>query len=381
MKRIKVSLISIIAVVLVFTFVENAKAQSSCMKLFIEDQNSTAGRSLVYSPIFSSDQGLLSTFKFAEGPSPQRNMSIPTEPKDQYIIGKGAAEIFKQKQRLTNLNRTKVIQYLEGYGPAVLAAAREQFDRMLIEFAVFYPEVYEVKNQTLINKITGDRVSRNRVQNVTDPNAAIELVGKLMQEDLIFMKKDSVTGDYILIGGYLVFPTHWSLDRAIGWTLTQIHNNIPGTPESRAQFVKMISMVLDRSLAAPERIVIRNNWFIESDPRYAIPSYIRTQSPVESKIAEILASGENTELLKELVSLRIERQSIRGLPYSGVVLFTINPNVFQLKTVLQNPSVVATLRQGLELKFPDTTADELTKIVKKILNSAIEKADDQEMMN
>ena len=69
--------------------------------------------------------------------------------------------------------------------------------------------------------------------------------------------------------------------------------------------------------------------------------------------------------------LRIERQSIRGLPASGVVAFTINPNVYQIKTVLQNPAAVAAVRAGIELKYPDTTADQLTVMVKQILDDAI----------
>ena len=185
------------------------------------------------------------------------------------------------------------------------------------------------------------------------------------------MKKDEASDEYVLIGGYLAFPTHWSLETAIGWNLMQIHQNIPGTPESRAKFVAMIAMVLDRSLADPDRVVVRNNYFLESDPRYAIPSYIRSQSPVEKAVVEILSSGKNTEALKDLVCLRVERQSIRALPNSKVVVFTINPNVYQLKTVLQNPAAVASLRAGLELKFPGTSADDLTKMVKQILDDEL----------
>lgn len=363
---------------LVVSITSGVQAEGVCSELFsnleadiLNLEGQITSKNSLYSPIYATSQDVLNSFKFDEGPSPQRNMSIPPEAKEQYVFTAETPVIFKQKAAVTKRNGPKVIQYLDGYEKAVLTAVREQFDRMLIEFGQFYPDIYEVTENSITNKITGDTVTRKQVLATKGASESLELVGKLVQEDWLLMKKDPATGEYILIGGYLAFPTHWSLDRAIGWSLMQIHGNIPGTPESRAQFVKMISMVLDRSLAAPDRVVVRNNWFVETDPRYALPDYIRTKSPEEQSIAKILLSDEpvskKKELLKKLTCLRIERQTLRGLPASGVVVFSINPHVYQLKAILENPEVTEKVFRGLKLKYPEATERDLVGMIQEIL--------------
>ena len=360
--------------------VSAAQAEGLCFDLFLDEaeliQAEAPAKNALYRPIYSTGQDILNSFKFDEGPSPQRNMSIPPEAKEQYVFTSETKAIFKQKAAVTKRNPSRVIQFLEGHDKDVINAVREQFDRMLSEFGKFYPDIYAVTADTITNKMTGEKVTRKEVLATKGAYESLELVGKLVQEDWLMMKKDAKSGEYILIGGYLAFPTHWSIERAIGWSLAQIHSNIPGTEESRAKFVQMISMVLDRSLAAPDRIVVRNNWFVESDPRYALPDYIRTKAPEEQSIVEILASdktpAEKKKLLKELLCLRIERQTLRGLPGSGVVVFTINPYVFQLNTIIKNPQVARRILNGLKLKYPEAAAEDMIGLIKDILSFEIQ---------
>lgn len=365
MKKLNVLLVSL--AVCVSSVVS---AEGTCGDLFSETDNSSGGT--LYSPIYATGQDILNSFKFDEGPSPQRNMSIPPEPKDQYVFNSETAAIFKQKAAVTKRNGSRVIQYLDGHENDVVSAVREQFDRMLQEFGQFYPEIYEVTANSITNKITGDKVTRKQVLATDGAYESIELVGKLVQEDWLLMKKESESGEYILIGGYLAFPTHWSIARAIGWSLAKIHENIPGTPESRAKFVNMISMVLDRSLADPKRIVVRNNWFVEADPRYALPDYIRSQAKEQKELFAVLTSDEpiakKKELLKKLACLRIERQTLRGLPASGVVVFSINPYVYQLKTILENPEVTEKVFRGLKQKYPESTDTDMIGMIRDILS-------------
>lgn len=323
-------------------------------------------RSTLYTPIISTDTEALSKFKFDEGPSPQRNMALPPDPREQYIYSAESKKILELKAKITARNFNKVVQYLEGYEDSVLTAVQEQFERMYNEFPRYYPEIFEAKDGRLTNKLTMDSISRKELTKIDGPSEAIEAVGKLVQEDWLLMKRGA-SGEYEIIGGYLAFPTHWSLDRAMGWTLTQIHNNIPGTPESRAQFIKMIAMVLDRSLAAPGRVVVRNNWFIETDARYALPDYVRTTWEGATKVQEIVESKENKDWLKDLVCLRVERQTLRGLPKSGVVLFTIQPHVYTLDTVMKDSEVSGKVSRGLDQKYADQSTDPLIQMVKDLI--------------
>lgn len=295
--------------------------------------------------------------KFNEGPSPQKNMASSSA-KDQFHFNQESKAILNFKRQLLERDRDKIIQFEAKEEESLKLAVKEQFALFINELPEFYPLIFSRNSDgtSLTNKLTNTTLTKQELEGLSTKKA-IEKLGLMVPEDLIFMKKDPTTGEFVLIGGFLAFPTNWSLNSfAPGVTIAQIHQHVAATPEASAQFAKMINTVLGRLLDAPERVVRRNNWFLEQDPRYALADYDGSTMAYTGRLT--------LKNVADHVSVRTERQTLRGLPQSQIVVFTIQPMVFSLKTILSDPLLASNLRDGIQFKFPDEVNDLSTTVGK-----------------
>jgi ferredoxin-NADP reductase/bacterioferritin-associated ferredoxin len=300
-----------------------------------------SGERSLYQPVLSSDLKFLRDEAIlAEGPPPQRNMRI-VDPSEQFRFNSEAKAIFDQKKRLISKNSKKVLGVLPGQEKAVAKAVQEQFAMILEEFPKTRAELFRREGDTLTNLITGDRLSLAELSKL-DAKAALERLGQFVPDDLIFMKK--IGKEYRMIGGNLAFPTHWSIETFLGQSINEIHAALVGTPKDVAAFSEMISKVMDRTMTSTQ-VVCRNNWFLETDPRYALPNYQTTRFPEPASITK--------KNYRKSVFLRTERQSLRGLPESKTVVFTIQPFVFPLASLVEDRHGAQKLVEGIAAKLPD----------------------------
>lgn len=336
---------------------------ANCSPAFAELESAAAlqeklskkvGERALYQPILSTDTDFLRTeVLLAEGPAPQKNMRLVAG-SEQFRPNTEAKAIFQQRTKLLARYPTKILGVLKGEEGAVRKAAQEQFAFMMKELPERAPNLYAKEGDYLVNLLTGDRLSAKELSRLSARDA-LEQLGRFVPDDLIFMKKFGE--EYRVIGGNLAYPTHWDMDFALGKTITEIHEALPGTPESIASFSKMINGVLDRTLASKD-VVRRNNWFIETDPRYALPAYQKSSFKGPQNITR-----ENFETA---TFFRTERQTMRGLPESKVVTFSICPYVFPMGTLTKNQELKKTLLDGIRVKLlPDAKrGDDAIKIAK-----------------
>lgn len=116
-------------------------------------------------------------------------------------------------------------------------------------------------------------------------------------------------GAYRLVGGAVAFPTDWRLSDKLGLALTDMHAPIHGYAEQLAAGVDHFMATL-----APGMIFGRANWFVVPD---AAPRWMPTGDPV-TRFAHVDADNAG-----ETLFVRCERQTLRRLPETGAVLFTI----------------------------------------------------------
>jgi ferredoxin-NADP reductase/bacterioferritin-associated ferredoxin len=300
-----------------------------------------SGERSLYQPILSSDLKFLRDEAIlAEGPPPQRNMRI-VDPSEQFRFNSEAKSIFTQKKKLISKNSKKVIGVLPGQGKAVAKAVQEQFAMILEEFPKTRAEFFRREGDALTNLLTGDRLSLAELSKL-DARSALERLGQFVPDDLIFMKK--IGNEYRMIGGNLAFPTHWSIETFLGQSIPEIHAALVGTPKDVAAFSDMITKVMDRTMTSTQ-VVCRNNWFLETDPRYALPNYQSTSYPSPANITK--------KNYRKSVFLRTERQTLRGLPESDAVVFTIQPLVFPIASLVEDRHVAQKLIDGIAAKLPD----------------------------
>ena len=137
--------------------------------------------------------------------------------------------------------------------------------------------------------------------------APLEAASRLVQEDLVLMRKGA--GGYRLAAASLCFPSSWSLAEKFGQSMSAIHDNVPGFNDGRMG--QVVARIFDN--LTTDQLVGRYNWSIYDDPDLHHPEAKQLAPQIVEKGAGALAH----------LFVRVERQTLRRLPTSGDILFTI----------------------------------------------------------
>ncbi|KQZ12236.1 hypothetical protein ASD50_12740 [Mesorhizobium sp. Root552] len=142
----------------------------------------------------------------------------------------------------------------------------------------------------------------------------LHIASLLVQEDLILMRK-SAEG-WRLVAGALCFPSSWSLTEKFGKTMQDIHIPVPAFgPGTR--MAGMIERIFDN--LAVELPVERYNWSIQAGDALYHP--LSDEQRIDR--ATMRPSRFNDKNINASAFIRVERQTLRKLPVSGDILFTI----------------------------------------------------------
>jgi hypothetical protein len=153
----------------------------------------------------------------------------------------------------------------------------------------------------------------------------LEAAGRLVQEDLVLMVERD--GRSHLDAACLCFPSHWRLADKLGRPAAEVHGPVPGYDVELADRV-------DRFLARlrPGVISARRNWSIHPSAELFAP----VPPPPDPQPPPV-----------DGLWLRSERQTLRLMPVSGAVLFTIRVQQTPLATLEQRPDVASRLARRL----------------------------------
>lgn len=157
---------------------------------------------------------------------------------------------------------------------------------------------------------------------------------RLVQEDLCLMvPRPTGAGEvsHHLDAAVLCFPSHWRLAEKAGRPAEVVHRPVPG-------YAADLSERVDRYLARlrPGVIGVRRNWSVHDSPALFAPD--PPTSPRSLPVEEI-ATG---------LWLRSERQTLRALPESGAVLFTIRVQQVGFGALAGRPDVAAAFAARIE---------------------------------
>ena len=168
------------------------------------------------------------------------------------------------------------------------------------------------------------------------PHHPLEEAGRLVQEDLALMVPHGER--FHLDAACLCFPSHWRLADKVGGSAASIHGPVPGYDDELAARV-------DRYLARlrPGTISARRNWSVHDAPDLHAP----VRPPPRSLGVDDVAEG---------LWLRSERQTLRRLPASGAVLFTIRVQQAPLAVLTEDPVVARRFLDRIVAQPPALTA-------------------------
>ncbi len=157
----------------------------------------------------------------------------------------------------------------------------------------------------------------------------VDAAGRLVQEDLCVMVRE--TAGWTLAAASVCFPSRWRLADKIGRTTEQIHEPVPGY----ASIAGPVDGALDR--LTEQRPLWRLNWTLLSDPAlFQLP---------DGRAARRYPGLDG-------LTLRVERQTLRRLPASGAVLFTIRTHRSCLAEALAAPGAAGALAETLRTVDP-----------------------------
>jgi hypothetical protein len=164
--------------------------------------------------------------------------------------------------------------------------------------------------------------------------------GLMVQEDLVLMRKSPA--GWRLVAASLCFPSAWSLREKFGKPLHEVHGPVPGfnTGTRNAQLI-------DRMFDNLSTLVMRWNWTLFGKTPLYHPV---AQGGVKRRFGD----GR----IAEDVTIRMERQTLRKLPGSGDVLFTIRTYLDPLANLEGRPEGPA-LAQSIAAQLAGFSEEEL----------------------
>lgn len=131
------------------------------------------------------------------------------------------------------------------------------------------------------------------------------MAGSLVQDDLVILEKRD-TG-WHLTAGYVAFPSAWSLTEKAGLPMEGVHAHVPGFAGG-SRNAMMINRIFDN--LQPDLPAVRMNWSIYPSGDLFWPP----ERGARAEKAGFAAAGN---------FIRVERQTLRRLPKTGGIVFTI----------------------------------------------------------
>ena len=162
--------------------------------------------------------------------------------------------------------------------------------------------------------------------------APLKAASLLVQEDLVLMRRGE--DGWRLAAASLCFPSSWSLAEKFRKPLQDIHTPVPGFGRG-TRTADIITRIFDNLQVAQP--VERMNWSLQSGAELYMPlsnaSRIERAERKPSRFPEAdVAAG---------TFIRVERQTLRKLPRSGDILFTIRIHLDAMRLLERHPERAA----------------------------------------
>ena len=164
------------------------------------------------------------------------------------------------------------------------------------------------------------------------------MVGRMIQDDLVMMFERS-DGQYYFLAGSVLLAGFWRLEDKFGMPLSEIHTSgaVPGFKEKLEK-----GMMNFFRRVQPSNPVLRNNYFIQVDSDLAWSHSIGDE---DSDGIGWFTAEKNRAVQHHW--FRSERQSLRRLPRSGAVAFTVRTYFHPITEIANEPYVPGRLAAAI----------------------------------
>jgi hypothetical protein len=218
------------------------------------------------------------------------------------------------------------------HGELVLRAeaGTQEAQQEVLDLLIDYLPHYHPENYRLVGN---DMRSAGLDPDIADQEMMpLHRAGLLVQDDLVIMRKGE--NGWRIAAAFLAFPSSWRLSEKFGLSMDEVHAPVPGF-EGGSRNAGLINRMFDNLSA--DRIVVRWNWSVNWSHALYHP---------DAKSAE-----EKRGVSADKAFIRVERQTLRKLPVSGDILFTIRIYLDPVSVILAQPNAVelaASMAEQLE---------------------------------
>lgn len=204
--------------------------------------------------------------------------------------------------------------------PDTLAAQAEIFALVRDHLIGGFPSIFPGTRQWEAALAALDRVG-------SEDHPPLLAASLLAQEDLVLMRRGE--DGWRLAAASLCFPSSWSLDEKFGRPLDEIHGPVPGFGAG-SRPAGLIARMFDNLRL--DRPVERMNWSLQADGFLHKPMSSRRRE--ERAISKLARFGDRPA---EAAFIRVERQTLRKLPGTGDIPFTIRIFVDPMAVLARHP--------------------------------------------
>lgn len=196
--------------------------------------------------------------------------------------------------------------------PEAYDAALELLEELRSYLPERYPSLYQRTETGIKNLWSGEDLDTTSRPLPEDP---MQTCARLTQDDLAIMI-ERADGQYYLLAGAILLAGFWRLEDKYGMRMSEIHTS-GDVPQFREKLEKGMMNFFRR--LKPEELIARNNYFLQVDEDLAWSHSIGSE---DSDGISWNTAEKNRAI--EHHHFRSERQSLRRLPRSGAIVFTIH---------------------------------------------------------
>lgn len=190
--------------------------------------------------------------------------------------------------------------------PESLTGGRELLELVVDWLLKYQPDKFSIERGLIYNATLDRRISVAPVV-----NHPLLVAAQLVAEDLVLLTQDS-DRKYRMSAACVCFPSAWSISEKLGRSVWEIHEPVNSLN-------KNIGLKIDELLLnlKPDKPLTRISFLINFDP-------LLSQIPETMSAAEKFPRPNLTpETIGSTLWLRNERESLRKLPKSGDIVFTL----------------------------------------------------------
>ncbi|KAF9888172.1 hypothetical protein FE257_009167 [Aspergillus nanangensis] len=199
-----------------------------------------------------------------------------------------------------------------------------------------YPKIFRLEGNILHNDLTHEQFQYP----AKTPTEAMASAALLVQDDLVIMVEND-DGEYHLDAAAVCLPGFWRLREKFRMSLDTLHFEA-GVPHYQAKLQKSMNRFF--KALTPDRPVTRNNFFIQLDDGLHWSHRMGDQSGTE---VASWATANSKGLKVDEIHFRSERQTLRRLPRSKAILFTIRTYFEPITAISKEPHVPGRLAEAI----------------------------------